>query len=386
MISIEASALDDILRDLIKKVYAGIVKSGNITKKLLKETQSTFTKALLKGYGKDAQVADYDTPDYYSLRFLKNNLSAFSAARSFTQIKEMSALLTDENGNRRSFDQFKTEVEKLNIEFNKNWLETEYDTAFANAQMARSWNDIQANDGFTDITIYTAGDERVRDEHWKYEGFTRPKNDPIWASFWPPFDWRCRCIASESTAPASGAVELNDIPVLFRNNPGVSGIAFDTSHPYFDRIRDNAQAVAYPVAAAIDELSYRVYQLSEFSKDHSSYTDALPTSNIKEEWDKLLRSSQFKNEDAIVLSDANKEQVKLEGKLALQMRYLQLLTGTLWYFDEQWLKSKAERVYFSVWDNGVLTLRVNREGVVTSFNLLDFDQANALRSGVLILA
>ena len=178
----KAAGINDVFERLAKRVYDGLIKAGQISTDLLKETHGTFMQALLGGYDKAMSTVDYDTPDYFSLRFLKNNLSAFSAAKTMTQVKEMSALLLDANGNKRSFTDFRSEVEKINKEFNVNWLRTEYDTAFSNAQMARLWNDYQANDTMRSLTIRTAGDERVRDTHARYEGFTALKSDSVWKS------------------------------------------------------------------------------------------------------------------------------------------------------------------------------------------------------------
>jgi SPP1 gp7 family putative phage head morphogenesis protein len=39
----------------------------------------------------------------------------------------------------------------------------------------------------------TVGDDRVRPEHVGWEGVTLPKDDPFWATHWPPNGWGCRC-------------------------------------------------------------------------------------------------------------------------------------------------------------------------------------------------
>lgn len=44
--------------------------------------------------------------------------------------------------------------------------------------------------GYTYVTV---GDVRVRDSHDDFDGLTRPKNDPIWKTLWPPNGWNCRC-------------------------------------------------------------------------------------------------------------------------------------------------------------------------------------------------
>jgi SPP1 gp7 family putative phage head morphogenesis protein len=41
--------------------------------------------------------------------------------------------------------------------------------------------------------VVTVGDDRVRDEHKLLDGFTAPKDDPVWNWLTTPFSYRCRC-------------------------------------------------------------------------------------------------------------------------------------------------------------------------------------------------
>ena len=43
----------------------------------------------------------------------------------------------------------------------------------------------------------TAGDARVRPNHWAMEGTKLPKDDPFWKENWPPNGFSCRCMAIE---------------------------------------------------------------------------------------------------------------------------------------------------------------------------------------------
>lgn len=338
-------------------------------------------EALFGGYGKSSSGVDYDTPDYYSMRFLSNNLYAFSAAKTMTQIKEFSALLVDSNGKRRSFEDFKTAVEAVNKDFNVNWLRTEYDTAFANAQMARSWNDIAANDTTTSITIRTAGDERVRDTHARYEGFTALKSDPIWRSFWPPFDWACRCIAEEGNADPSGAVDIKEIPKLFLNNSGISGVAFDTSHPYFDRFKKNASAIAFPVATQIDNLTFKFYLLDELKPNNRNFEELKGF----DDWWRLYRSGKrFKTEDAAIVRSEDGEKMKLTRKVAEASTYFGHINEILFNFDEHWLISGGRRTYLLNGKQGALVMKVDKIGEIKSVQLKSHKDADGDRKGILI--
>lgn len=41
---------------------------------------------------------------------------------------------------------------------------------------------------------HTMGDMEVRPSHQAMEGYTAPRNDPIWDSWWPSNGWGCRCV------------------------------------------------------------------------------------------------------------------------------------------------------------------------------------------------
>lgn len=51
-------------------------------------------------------------------------------------------------------------------------------------------------DEFPLMQFHTVGDDRVRLEHARIDGFTAPKNDPIWQRLKPPLDHGCRCSRS----------------------------------------------------------------------------------------------------------------------------------------------------------------------------------------------
>lgn len=363
-------------------LYTKIIDGSTITVEWLKETSKVFTAALYNGYDKSPQAVDYDTPDYYTLRSLKDNLLAFSAAKDFSQLKEMSSMLLDNNGKLRSFESFRDAVQGINDKYNVNWLRTEYDTALGSAQMARVWNDVQSNDTFGDLTVVTAGDERVRSLHQSYEGFTRPKKDPIWLTFCPPFDWYCRCIVSESNAPASGQIDLSEIPTLFQNNPGASGFIFDSDHPYFDKFKNSTSAIAYPVAATIDNLTFKNYNLEEWMSAKADRPEAIESSDFESWWRTFVVSRTSPVIDSALLKDLFGEKFILPKKVAGQSNYYKLIETTGLVPDEVWLRSNSLRSYLLQFSNGVLHLQVNKKGVVISCELLTYKQANKERKGI----
>lgn len=360
----------------MKAVHAGKVKPGHIDVELMSEFTRMFRNSLFEGYGKSFADVDYDTPDYYSLQYLKNNLHAFGAAKTMDEIKAMSELLTDAGGKRRDWQSFKQEALKLHHDYNVNWLRTEYDTAFANAQMARQWNDYQRNDYYTSITIRTAMDERVRDTHAAYEGFTRPKNDPIWSTLWPPFDWNCRCDTEESDTPIYGSVDVQEIPTMFRNNSGMSGVAFDSSHPYFKNMKSESAVSARVQAIAITELTavgnYRMDTAASLLKKANT---AMPQDDMRD-W---LVLPSFKD-GMKTITDNGRSVVVITQEQGISAAILAVTTA-----DEQWIGHAGARTYIKYYSDGIMAVRCDKKGVCTSVKVLNAEKAEGLRKGVLVV-
>ena len=152
------------------------------------------------------------------------------------QLKEMNALLVDESGKIRKWQDFRSEVLKLNKRYNLRYLQTEYQTAKASAQMARKWNEAQeVKHLYPNLKYITAHDERVREEHAKLHGVIVPINDEFWDKHYPPNGWRCRCSVQSSDAPPTDPDKIPKVPVHkhFQHNVGKTGQIFDEKqHPY----------------------------------------------------------------------------------------------------------------------------------------------------------
>lgn len=366
--------MDDIINRLTKAVHDGDVRPGYIDPELLESLSKQFTSSLFGGFGKSLGSIDYDTPDYSTLSALRNNMSAFSAAKSYSQLKLMNELLLDVDGNRRSFREFEAEVKKLNIDYNVNWLETEYDTAHGNAQMAAQWNRYQANSEIPNITIRTAMDDRVRDEHQQYEGFTRPKNDPIWLEFFPPFGWKCRCDAEESFIPEYGSVDLNTIPTLFKNNPGASGIVFKAGHPYFKNMDDKITELT-----AVDN-----YGMKSANKLLSrSDLPKLITKPFDQQWS-IKRTTYAYGSDSILVPESLGGKSELNAAIFNKSQYFHLCEEVMNASDEIWMGSKGNRVYIKYYDGKAIVIKTNATGKATSFDVLAADKVESLRKGVLM--
>lgn len=177
--------------------------------------------------GIDEGYGDYtDSDDAELVQLLKYNIAEFSALKenSFREQLE-NALIQD--GKLLSWNDFKKEADALNIQYNKNWLKTEYHHTVASANMANKWKQFERDaDLYPNLKYHTAGDERVREQHRIWDGLVLPISHEFWKTHLPPNDWGCRCHVTQSDEDVSVAIPTGTIKAIFKNNPGESGKVF----------------------------------------------------------------------------------------------------------------------------------------------------------------
>ncbi|WP_395049415.1 phage minor head protein [Flavobacterium sp.] len=193
-------------------------------------------------------ITDNDMPETMRTA-LQDNARLFGVLKTHAQLFEASKLLLDDKGILKPFSQLSHEYDKLNIAYNKNYLEAEYEFAVGSSQMAAQWEGFSDSDRY-ELQYRTAGDNRVREEHVALNGTTLPKSDPFWNSYTPPNGWNCRCTAVEvlkdkfptsdsEKAIAAGEKATTQIGEdgknrleIFRFNPGAQKVVFPPAHPY----------------------------------------------------------------------------------------------------------------------------------------------------------
>lgn len=189
----------------------------------------------------------YDSANNAINSYLRRNVFAFSAAKTFSEQKALSFIITNSDGTTKSFAQFRNAAQPMLKDFNENWLQTEYNNALASAQMAVKWNDFVDNMDVNGYLEYsTVGDSRVRPAHAALDGVTLRIDSPVWDRIYPPNDWSCRCTVVPGVASKAG----NDADIgrqskslvtgYFDNHVGKTGIIFkeqDGAHPYFLNVK-----------------------------------------------------------------------------------------------------------------------------------------------------
>jgi Phage Mu protein F like protein len=193
-------------------------------------------------------ITDNDMPETMQ-KALQSDAFLFGSLKANAQLFEASKLLLNDDGRLKPFSEVSKQFDKLNVNYNQNYLEAEYEFAVASSQMASKWTELGSSDRYN-LQYRTAKDERVRESHQALADITLPKEDPFWSSFYPPNGWRCRCtavevlkdkyeVSSSEVAIKAGEKATTEIGKdgknrleIFRFNPGQKQVVFPPTHPY----------------------------------------------------------------------------------------------------------------------------------------------------------
>ena len=168
----------------------------------------------------------------------------FSGIKTFHELNEAFPSMLDENGNKKTFERFLNDVQKINDTYNANYLHAEYNFVQASATMAAKWEQFQQDGDQYYLQYRTAKDDKVRPEHAALDGVTLPPSDSFWDTYYPPNGWNCRCnvvqvrkqkypITEHSEAMNRGEEAMNGQKYnIFRFNSGKQGKAIPDYNPY----------------------------------------------------------------------------------------------------------------------------------------------------------
>ncbi len=254
-LSVYPDGLEPELLRVAKLLHSGKLKPGQIDPGMVKKIATQLMKGIFKGYGKDLASKKLTDSERTFLTQLNENVYVFSGFKNYQQLKETTLLLKSDDGTIKPFNEFLNDVKKVDETYNEVYLNAEYSNAIASGQMAQSWQDYE-NNGIEMLTYRTAGDDRVRDDHAILEGVTYAIDHEFWDTFYPPNDWGCRCDVEPSVEEKQvkiSANELPDIPEMFQNNVGKSGVVFPDTHPYFDTSKEVAKSIRSQVKDILKE-------------------------------------------------------------------------------------------------------------------------------------
>ena len=191
----------------------------------------------------DRNLQRVEMSDIMRQRLQRSNY-IFSGIKTFHELNEAFPSLLDENGNRKPFERFLNDVQKINDTYNSHYLRAEYNFVQSSAQMAAKWEQFAEDGDRYNLQYRTAGDSKVRPEHAALNGVTLPPSDPFWQTYYPPNGWNCRCnvvqvrkskypVTPHDEAMKRGEEALqDDTKGIFHFNPGIQQKTMPDYNPY----------------------------------------------------------------------------------------------------------------------------------------------------------
>jgi hypothetical protein len=227
---------DKQIEALIEGIYSGEITEYNIPDRLYFAIADHLKSALYKGFG--GVPSDFVGTDFALLEELRTNIYMFSAAKSYTELKDMTGLLMD--GDKvRSFSDFNKVCKKTFDVYNVDYLQSEYNTALASGDMAVKWDSIQRDKAILPVLRYQTTGGDVCDICKPLDNTTLPADDKFWKTRYPPNHFNCYCLVTSHESDEYPITK--DIPQMspvqqdiFKMNVGIDKYVFSPEHPYFD--------------------------------------------------------------------------------------------------------------------------------------------------------
>ncbi|GIJ93380.1 hypothetical protein CAPN002_05980 [Capnocytophaga stomatis] len=256
----QGEELSRLIEKYIREAFDERSIGEELSEKLWRYYYKYLAGAIDLGYS--PTLEQYDPKLALSLKY---NIAEFSAFKETSFKKQIEATLT-KNGRVLSWSEFRKEADKLNVQYNRRWLQTEYHQTIANAQAAEKFQGYVAEKSvYPNLKYRTINDERTREKHRAWDGLTLPVEHPFWQKHLPPNDWGCRCYVEQTAEPASEGIVANEnIKAEFANNPALSGQIF-SKIPYDKTFSDTeSKAIREKVKERLERDIYTPKVIKEY--------------------------------------------------------------------------------------------------------------------------
>ncbi len=224
--------INKLLQEVLDELYNNEVNDKEqpiVSRPLFDVTNDALQDAIDKTF-----EPEFGKKNEEFIKEFRHNTAVFAAFKNHRQTKEIIGALYDEQGNLRSFHEFKKRALKISKDYNVNWLRTEYNTAVRAARSAVNYRKfLEAEHLYPNLEYIESTAKKKREAHLEYVGTVLPIRHPWWDTHMPPSDWNCACSVRQTdkeTTPVPGE-EL--VPPVFQNNPGKTAefVKLD-EHPY----------------------------------------------------------------------------------------------------------------------------------------------------------
>lgn len=222
----------DVLAAALKRIYDRKYNPRTeIDAELFEEVNRIFDTATDVGFSGHEAGGDF-------MEQLRTNNAVFAAFKTHRMGRDMAAQLIDENGEVKSFQQFRSDVEPIASHHVDTWLRTEYDTAIKRAHRAAEMRQFMAEaDVLPNIRWLESTAVNPRESHMPFYDHVWPVDDPFWEEHKPGDEWGCQCGWEATDDPVTdntglGGERIKPSPGL-DGNPARTGQIFSDDHPYF---------------------------------------------------------------------------------------------------------------------------------------------------------
>jgi phage gp29-like protein len=217
-----------LFNEALKEIYGG---ADELINKNLFEITNT---ALQRGINLEFAEPEFGKKNEAFINEFRQNTAVFAAFKNHQQTQEIVDLLTDEDGNLRSFSQFKKLALQISKDYNVNWLQTEYNTAVRAARSAVNYRKyLETEKLYPNLEYMQTTAAHPRASHLEYVGTILPIRHPWWDTHMPPSDWNCACSVRPTDADVTSVPGEEFVSPVFSNNPGKTAEFVNLDeHPY----------------------------------------------------------------------------------------------------------------------------------------------------------
>lgn len=207
--------INKLFNEALREIYGGA--DDPVNKNLFEITNT----ALQKGINLEFSEPEFGKKNEAFINEFRQNTAVFAAFKNHRQTQEIVDLLTDENGNLRSFSKFKKLALQISKDYNVNWLQTEYNTAVKAARSAVNYRSmLETKDIYPNLEYVRTTASHPRELHLDWVGTVLPIEHPWWDTHMPPSDWNCSCSVKQTDKDVTDVPEPGGEKPTFKNNPG----------------------------------------------------------------------------------------------------------------------------------------------------------------------
>ncbi len=351
--------LDDLTNKLLQKLWdnESTLSSEGL---LIVEESLQLTQGLKSGFG---VTAGYNTPDTLAYQMMEYNLFEFSASKTEARLALMTDLLLnkDKNGINSYKDFEKLASEKVG-EFNKNWLQSEYNLSVAVGQNTAQYHRFMADKAdFPYVEYQTAGDDKVRNQHRLLDGKIFNLNDSEAMKLWPPNGYGCRCeMLQTNKKPKKGALTGKEgIDLMKQSDPKWKDSQFEINRADLKKVFTTEQYYSdiKGLPKKLNEMTFDKYDLPKWDSFKSnlnpiSLDKSITGDNVKELF-KPVKNEKFMGfkdyfDRKLTLSQANFDKHTKGFYLSENENRHQLfahLKDLIANPDEVWYKNPGKKIY-----------------------------------------